>query len=110
MKKTTVCNKGLNHQEEEQGSQLIFSSCLSILEFLCEERSISLDSIEEHNAISFETHKENQVVNSKILNKVVDVSLKNCHEHTLYGFCEDQFEHLQMKLQFENPLHSKQIT
>ena len=47
MKKPGVCNKGFNLQKEYEGFQLNFSSCLSILESLCQERSISLDSFEE---------------------------------------------------------------
>ena len=79
-----------------------FSSCISISEFLCQERSISLDSIEDQNDISFETHKENQVVNSKNLKEVVNVSFKNCHEHTLSIFSEDQFEYSQISYSLRN--------
>ena len=93
----------MKHQEEDQG-------CLSISEFLCQEEFISLDSFEEQNDIYFETHKENQIVNSEILNEVVSVSFKNCHEHTRYGSSGNQFNYSQEKLQFEQPLHSKQIT
>ena len=101
MKIRAVCNKRLNHQEKEEHSQLNFSSCLSISESLTLERSFSLDSFEEQNDISFKTHKESQVVNSEILNESVDISFKNCHDHTLYGSSENQFDNLQVKLQFE---------
>ena len=59
---------------------------------------------------SFETHKENQVVNSDILNEVVDIPFKSCHEHTLYVFSENQYDSLQVNLQFEKTCHNKQIT
>ena len=59
---------------------------------LCQEDIILLDSIEKQNDISFKTLEKNEVVNAEILNQVVDISFKNCYEHTLYGFSKDQFE------------------
>ena len=109
MEQSTICNKGLNHQEEDQGSRLSFLSCFSISESLCQEGFISLDSFEEQNNNSFETHEENQVLNSEISNEVVDVPFESCHEHTLHGSSENKFNNLQVKLQFEQPHHSKQI-
>ena len=86
-----------------------FSSCLSISESLCQEGSISLDSFKEHNNYYFETHEENQVLNSEISNEIVDVPFEICHEHTLHGSSENQFNNLQVKLQFEQPRHRKKI-
>ena len=56
---------------------------------LCQEDIILLDSIEEHNDISFETLGRNQVLNSEILNEEFDVSFANCHEHSLHGFPQE---------------------
>ena len=84
----------MNHQEEDQGS-------LSISEFLCQEGFCSLDSFEEQNNNSFETHEENQVLNSEISNEVMGVPFEIFHEHTLYGSSENKFNSLQVKLQFQ---------
>ena len=35
--KLVVCNKPLNHQEEEEGSQWNVSLCISNSKFLCQE-------------------------------------------------------------------------
>ena len=72
----------------------------------CQEEFISLDFIED---ILYETHEKNQVFNSEILNKVVDVSFASCHENSLHGSCEDKFDKMLGKLQLENPCHGKQI-
>ena len=110
MEQLLVCSEGLNHQEEDHDCKyLSFYSCLSISESLCQEGSISLDSFEDQNNNYFETHEENQVLNSKISNEVVDVSFESCHEHTLYGSSENQFDIFQVTLQFENPCHNKKI-
>ena len=76
MKKPTICNMGLNHQEKDQGSRSNVSLYLSISESFCQEGFCSLDSFKEQNINSFETHEENQFLNSEILNEVVDVPLK----------------------------------
>ena len=47
-----------------------------------------LDSIKEHNDISFEILERNQVLNSDILDEEVDISFENCQEHSLHGFLE----------------------
>ena len=64
VKKPAVCNEGLNHQKEDQGSQWNISLCFSNSEFLCQEEFISLESIEEHNDVSFETLEKNEVINA----------------------------------------------
>ena len=77
---------------------------------LCQEDIILLDSIEKQNDISFETLEKNEVVNAEILNQVVDISFKNCYDHTLYGFSEDQFDRVLDKLPLEQPGHGKKMT
>ena len=66
-----------------------------------------LSYIEENNDISFETLGRNQVLNSDILNEEFDVSFANCHEHSLHGFPEIQFDRVLEKLQLEQPCHGK---
>ena len=40
---------------------------------------------EEQNDMPFEMHDRIQVINSEILNEVVDISFENCHENSLHG-------------------------
>ena len=68
---------------------------------------ILLDSIEEHNDISFETLGRNQVLNFEILDEEVDVSFANFHEHSLDGFLEETFNKVLENLQLEQPCHGK---
>ena len=88
----------MNHKEEAESSQIDISLCFSTSEMLCQEEIIFLDYIEEHNDISFETLRKNHVLNSKILNEVVDVPFINFHENTLQGSFEDQFDKVLEKL------------
>ena len=83
------------------------SLCFSISEILWQEEIILLDSIEEHNDISFKTVEKNQVLNSKILNEVVDVSFTSCHDHSLHGYFEEQFDKVIEELQWEQPWHDR---
>ena len=69
---TTTCNNRLDHQEEDKDSKWDISLC-----FLNSE-IIFPDSIQEHDDISFETPRRNQVLNSDILDEEVDVSFANC--------------------------------
>ena len=48
-----------------------------------------LDPIEEMNDVSVEAYKEYEGLKSEILDKVVDVSLGNCHEFSLHGSFKD---------------------
>ena len=80
-KEPAVCNNRLDHQEEEE-SKWDISLC-----FLNSE-IILLDSIEDHNDISFERLERNRVLNYEILDEEVDVSFTNCYEHIL----QDSFE------------------
>ena len=100
----------MNHKEEDEGSQMNFSSYFSNSEIFCQEEIWLFDSTERQNDISFEIYEKNQVVNSEILNEVVDVLVGNCHEHSLHGSFEDQFNKVLEKLQFEHPWHGKQMT
>ena len=69
----------------------MFFPCLSNSEFVCQEEIISLDSIEEHNDIYFETCGKIEVLNSGIFNEVINVPFEKCHEHYFQGSCEEQF-------------------
>ena len=53
------------------------------------------DSIEKQNDISFEMNEKNEVGNSEILDEVEDVPFESCHEHSLHGSFEDQFDSVQ---------------
>ena len=66
--------------------------------------------LKKQNDASFEIHEKNQVINSEILNEVVDVLFKNCHEHIRQGYFEKQFDMVLDKLQLEKPCHGKQMT
>ena len=66
-----MCNDILDHQEEED-SKWDISLCFSNSEI------ILIDSIKEHNDISFEILERNQVLNSNILDEEVGVSFGNC--------------------------------
>ena len=66
-----VCNNGGGHQEEEEESKWDTSLC-----FLNSKINFP-NSIEEHNAIFFETLIRNQVLNSMMLHEKVDSSFRN---------------------------------
>ena len=83
-KEPKICNNRLDHQEEEDFKWDIYLCFLN-------SKNIFLDSIEEHNDISFETLGRNQVLISEILDEEVDVSFANCHEHIFQDCFEDQF-------------------
>ena len=68
-----------------------------------------LDSIWEKNDISDEAYKEGEVLNSEILNEVVDISLKNNHENSFQSSCKDQFDSMQGELLFGQPCHDKKV-
>ena len=55
-------------------------------EILCQEEIVLLN---EKNDISFEKHKNNEVVNAKFLNQVVDIPFEICHENFLHCSFED---------------------
>ena len=89
VQKTTVYDEELNHKEGYEESQWNVSLKLSNSEISCQEEGFfSLDFIKEKNDISFETFGSNQILNSDILNKVVDVLFGNCHELSLHGSFE----------------------
>ena len=88
IEKIAICNEGLNHKKEDAGSSMNVFSSLSNSEFVCQEEIISLDSVEEHNDIYFETCGKNQVLNFGIFNEVIDVPFEKCHKHYFQGSCE----------------------
>ena len=51
------------------------------------------------NDVSAEAYKEYEVLKSEILDEVVDFSPGNCHEFSLHGSFEDQFDIVQGNLQ-----------
>ena len=65
------------------------------------------DHVEERTGISFEM---NEVVKSEILDEVVDVSPRNCHEFSLHISFEDQFDSMQGNLQLGQLSHGKIMT
>ena len=71
--------------KEEEGSKWDISLCFSNLEITL------LDSIKEHNGISFEMLERNHVLNFDILDEEVDISFENHQERSLHGFLEEPF-------------------
>ena len=100
-----VCNNRLDHLEEDEGPKWDVSSFPSNLE--CQEEFISLDFIED---ILCQMHEKNQVLNSGICNKIVDVSCTSCHENSLHDSFEYQVDSVQLGLQFEQLYWGKQMT
>ena len=58
------------------------------------------------NDVSTEAYKEYEVLKSEILDEVVE----NCHEFSLHGSFEDQFDSMQGNLLLGQPSHGKQMT
>ena len=69
-----------------------------------------LDPIEEMNDVSVEAYKGYEVLKSKILDELVDVSRGNCHVFSLHGSFEDQFDSMQGNLQLGQLSHGKIMT
>ena len=59
-----------------------------------------LDSTGEKNDISAKAYKEGEVLNSEILNEIVDISFENSHESSFQSSFEDQFDNMQQGLLF----------
>ena len=55
-------------------------------------------------------HEKNQVLNSSIFNEIVDVSCTSCHEHSLHNYSQEQFDSVQVEIQFEQPCHDRYRT
>ena len=110
LEKLAVCNEELNNEEEDGGSQMDVSFCFSNSEFFCRKEVCLFDHVEEQSGISFETHENNEVVKSEILDEVVDVLPGNCHEFSLHSSFEDQFESMQGNLQLGQLSHGKIMT
>ena len=68
-----------------------------------------LDSIGENNDICVEAYKEGEVLNSKFLNEIVDISFENTHESSFQSYFEDQFDSMQEELLFGHPFNGKQM-
>ena len=98
LEKLAVCNEELNNEEEYEGSQMGVSFCFSHSEIFCQEEIYLLDPIEQMNDVFVEAYKEYEVLKSEILDEVVDVSPGNCHEFSLHGYFEDQFDSVQGNL------------
>ena len=68
-------------------------------EIFCQEEIYLLDLIEEMNVVSAEAYKEYEVLKPEILDEVVDISCGNCHDFSLHGSFEYQFDSVQGNLQ-----------
>ena len=77
-----VCNKVLDHIERGEGSQSNSSLSHSHSEFSSfhKEGLCWLDSVGRKNNISVEACKEGEVLNSEILNEIVDMSFEISHD------------------------------
>ena len=110
MKKSVACNEELDCKERGKGSQINASLNLSHLEISSQEEGFCLlDSIGEKNDISDEAYKEGEVLNSEILNEVVDISFENSHDISFQSYFEDQFDSMQEELLFGQPCHDKHV-
>ena len=105
VEKSMVCNEELDCKERGKGSQINASYNLSHSEISSQEEGLCLlDSIGEKNDISAEAYKEGEVLNSEILNEMVDISFENSHESCFQSSFEDQFDSMQGELHFRHPL------
>ena len=96
-----VCNEALDHKERGEGSQINSSLNLSHSSISSQEEGVYLlDYIEEQNDISFRVLGKNEVLNSEILNEIVDISFENSHESSFQSYFEDQFDSMQEELLF----------
>ena len=66
--------------------------------------------VEEMNNVSTETYKEHEVLKSEVLDKVMDVSLGNCHVFSLHGSFEYRFDSMQGNLQLGRLSHGQPMT
>jgi hypothetical protein len=88
------------NSEEDRDSQINISSCLSILEYLCQEGSSFLDSFDNHKHTSSKENVGNQISYLEISNsQQSDVCKSNClttielyEESNLYDSVVNSFE------------------
>ena len=77
MEKLVVCNGALDQKERGGGFQINASFNLSHSSISSQEEGVYvLDYVEEQNDTLFEVLEKNEVVNSKILNEVADISFE----------------------------------
>ena len=94
--KLVVCNEELDYKEIGKGSQINASLNLSHSSISSQKEGFCLlDSIGEKNDIYVEAYKEGEVLNSKFLNEIVDISFEKIHESSFQSSFEDQFYSLQ---------------
>ena len=105
-----VCNEALDHRERVEGSQLNSSFNLSHPKISSHEEGWCVPvSTGENNDISVEAYKEGEVLNSEILNEIVDISFEKNHDSSFQSSFEDQFDSMQEELLFEHPFNGKQM-
>ena len=91
----------MDHKERGEGSQINASFNLSHSEISSHKEGLCLlDSVGEKNDISAEAYKEGEVLNSEILNEIVDISFEISHDSSFKISCEDQFDTVQEELLF----------
>ena len=96
VEKSAFCNEELDHKERGEGSQINASLNLSHSSISSQEEAVCLlDSIGEKNDIFAEAYKEGEVLNSEILNEIVDISFENNHESSFQDHFEDQLDSMQ---------------
>ena len=85
-----VCNEELDFKEIGKGFQINASLNLSNSSISSQEEGFCLlDSIGEKNDISTEAYKEGEVLNSEILNEIVDISFEISHDSSFQSSFED---------------------
>ena len=96
-----VCNEKLDYKERGKGSQIKSSLNLSHSEISSQEEGFCLlDSIGEKNDIYVEAYKEGEVLNSRILNEVVDISFENSHVNSFQSYFEKKINSVEDELHF----------
>ena len=111
MKKLVGCNEALYHKERGEGSQINNSFNLSHSEISYHEEGLCvLDSAGEKNDISAEAYKEGEVLNSEILNEIVDNLFEISHESSFQSSFKYQFDSMLEELHFGKLSYGKQRT
>ena len=100
----------MDYKERGKGSQINDSLNPSHSKISSEEEGFCLlDSIGEKNDICVESYKEGEVLNSEILNEIVDISFEISHESPFQSSFEDQFDNMLEELLFGQIYDDRQV-
>ena len=111
MDKSVFCNEALDHKERGEGSQINASFNLSHSEISSHKEGLGLlDSVGEKDDISAEAYKEGEVLNSEILNEMVDISFEISHDSSFQSSFGDQFDSMLEEFHFGQLSYGRQNT